>query len=240
MAWLPNEAAVTFLEQRGFEHVASNYFAEPPKSKREALENAEFVAALLHKYAEHTERDAQKFVDYVGTPKPTSILDIGCGIALLDYYIYEKLGNEPMLYLLDGSPSVEVDEQDTLHYASGSYVEIYNEFTFRVEQTRKCLMKNGVKQERINFIAPSIEAIANLKRIDLVVSRASWGNHYPLSVYWEGVKACLGPDSVIILDIRDNERQAAFLREQFNVVEHVERHEHWSHWRLGCREPKWL
>jgi SAM-dependent methyltransferase len=122
------------------------------------------------------------------------ILDIGCGIAGIDVYLFEHYGRAPTLHLMDKT------QIDPIFYGYESKAAFYNDMSL----TRRFLTLNGVPEGKFRFI----EALAgNLdkagEKYDLVLSLIAWGFHFPLEVYLDEVLGNLRPGGRIVVDVRN-------------------------------------
>lgn len=122
-------------------------------------------------------------------------MDIGCGVAGIDIFLnihYSK--NNSHFYLLDKS---RIDEE--IHYMFEKRGSFYDS----LEVAREVLVVNGVNTDRIHLIEANDQNTIQINdNIDLALSTISWGFHYPIHVYIEGVHAALGDGGVLIVDIR--------------------------------------
>ncbi|XOV82879.1 MAG: hypothetical protein ACFHXK_18730 [bacterium] len=139
----------------------------------------------------------------------TSILDIGCGIAGLDLFLYKRL-KSPKLFLLD---KTAVEEK--IWYMFKQQGAFYNS----LELARENLQTNGVSADAIKCLEAPDDGCIDLpgKSIDLVVSTISWGFHYPVSTYLASVERILKEDGVLLIDVRKGPGGEADLATSFQV-----------------------
>jgi len=141
------------------------------------------------------------------------ILDIGCGIAGLDVLLYAHYRDRgrPEMYLLDRTGSA------VPRYGFADRDEFYN----ALELSRRVLVDNGVPAEAIRLLDVGKGDEIPQGPLDLVVSIASWGFHYPVSRYLDEVHRALNPGGCLILDVRLGEGQRELLEQRFECVETI-------------------
>lgn len=159
--------------------------------------------------------DYDMISNYLPT-EASSILDIGCGLGLIDLAIYKHYEDNCKLYLLDKTNSIE--EGTSVRGFNQKYI-FYNS----LESTRVTLTDNGVASEDVNTFEVSDEAVAELsnQQYDVILSLLSCGWHYPLETYVELIQKTLKPDGVLILDIRHDTGQLEYAKEHFELVETI-------------------
>ncbi len=163
-------------------------------------------ALIDQRYFEDMGEIAARLLPHI--PKSTrSIVDIGCGIAGLDVFLYQAL-DKPDLILLDKTAI-----ESKVWYMFESKGAFYNS----LELARDTLVQNGVPADKVSALeAPENGEIALPKgSVDLVVSTISWGFHYPVSVYAKSVRDILSPQGALILDVRKDTGGEAELEEFF-------------------------
>ena len=111
-----------------------------------------------------------------------SILDIGCGIAALDIFL-DKLTSPENLFLLD-----KTWLENGVWYSFSSKGAFYNS----LELAKETLILNGVDSSKVKIITAPDDGLIPLEpdSIDVIVSSASWGFHYPIKFYIESVISC--------------------------------------------------
>ena len=140
-----------------------------------------------------------------------AILDIGCGIGVLSALLWEHFGNPTL---------VVYDRGGHKGTADGGYREQGHYFTCPIERTQSFLESTGVPKEKIVKSAEWPGGVKSLpwSDIDLVVSRRSWGWHYPVSMYADVLERVRAP---VILDIRADTGGEKSLSRYFQTVERI-------------------
>lgn len=131
------------------------------------------------------------------------VLDVGCGIGLIDMFIYREFGrHKPKLYLYD--KSIELNHLNSVDIAPTGFNEKYV-FTASLDLTKQFLSLNGVDEEDIQLCEVGKWEIREAEPIDLVISRKSWGFHYPINEYLDDIVHSLSPTGVVITDVRNGQ-----------------------------------
>ncbi|MHA0286117.1 hypothetical protein ACXYX3_06635 [Mycobacterium sp. C3-094] len=151
-----------------------------------------------------------------------SILDIGCGLASIDYHIYNRMrGDGPMIYLLDRTST---EQQVWYRYeARGAF---YNS----LELAKTNLMLKGVPENRVICIDAPEDGHLNLDSgsLDFVISTISWGFHYPIALYLESVWRVMSAGGVLLVDVRKGTNGYETLKQKFGtaaeIVDEAEKH----------------
>ncbi len=123
-----------------------------------------------------------------------SILDIGCGVAGIDVFLYRHYQNQsPKIYLLD-----KTEMPAKVYYSFRPKGCYYNSLPL----SRKLLELNNVPKGNI-FTEEARDNVIDFNvKFDLVISLISWGFHYPVSTYLDRVFEILNRGGALILDIR--------------------------------------
>ena len=137
----------------------------------------------------------------------SSILDIGCGMAGIDLLLYRHYGGSANLRLL----LLDSDDSRLPAYGFGDRQEFYSALSL----SRRMLVDNGVPAEAIHLLDVARGGTVPSDPLDLVVSLASWGFHYPVSTYLEEVHAALRPGGRLILDVALGRGQVWQLERRF-------------------------
>ncbi len=125
-----------------------------------------------------------------------SVLDIGCGVAGIDIFLFEHFGSSEEIdfYLLDKS-SIE----EKVFYKFEEKGAFYNSLAV----AKDLLEKNGIRPDKIHTMEVTPDNRININnKVDLVISLISWGFHYPVATYIERVHKILNDKGRLIMDIR--------------------------------------
>lgn len=144
------------------------------------------------------------------------ILDIGCGLGLIDLALYNHYDGLVNLSLLDKTNSIS--EGTSVRGFNKEYI-FYNS----MDATKDVLTSNGVANDALNLYEVGEESLKEIesKQYDLILSFLSCGWHYSIETYLELIKKTLKPDGLLILDIRHDTGQLEYAKEHFNLVETV-------------------
>jgi SAM-dependent methyltransferase len=125
----------------------------------------------------------------------TSVMDIGCGIAALDVFLFERYREQnPEMLLVDRS---EVSNE--IYFGFRSEAAFYNS----LDRAKRTLLANGVPEHRIRlFKAPEDGQLPDVAPLDLVISILSWGFHFPIGTYLDSVCDRLAHNGRVIVDVR--------------------------------------
>ncbi len=118
-----------------------------------------------------------------------NILDIGCGMAGIDLFLYIHFRKKVQLHLMDGTGDTEVK------FGFNSELNPYN----NMGTTLKFLSMNKVASNHIHLHRIDPDTIIPC---DLMISLLSGGFHYPVSTYSELAKRSLRSGGSLILDVR--------------------------------------
>lgn len=142
-----------------------------------------------------------------------SILDIGCGLGLIDIALYQHYDKNVNLHLLDKTNSISKDT--SIRGFNKEYV-FYNS----MDATTETLMNNGVDSNNINSYEVSDKSIDKLNncKFDLIISLLSCGWHYSIEIYLDLIKNTLTENGILILDIRHDTDQLNFIQQHFDLV----------------------
>lgn len=128
---------------------------------------------------------------------PKKIVDIGCGLAILDVFLYNFYKKDDItFYLFDRH---KIDKE--IHYAYTENPSFYN----NLEYSKEICIDNGIKEQNIQIVKASKENLSELSNIDLVISTLAWGFHFPVSIYVKEVYDMISPNGICILDVRKDE-----------------------------------
>jgi hypothetical protein len=138
-----------------------------------------------------------------------NIMDVGCGLGIINIFLNEVYRKKPNFYLLDKN---RIDSK--IKYGFSSNYESYND----LNETRKILLDNGLENSKINIFDVD-EKINIEKKIDLVLSLKSMGYHYPFKNYISLFAKCCTEDTIFIFDIFSNQYEVSFFKKYFDYVE---------------------
>ena len=118
-------------------------------------------------------REIDTFKDYL--PKTAqNIMDIGCGLGIINILLNKFYNDKPSFYLLDKN---RVDKK--IKYGFSSNYESYND----LRETKRILTENNITDSRLFLYNVEKDYLINDK-IDLVISLKSMGYHYPFETYY--------------------------------------------------------
>jgi hypothetical protein len=158
-----------------------------------------------------------------------NIMDIGCGLGIINIFLNEIYKNKVSFFLLDKN---HVDNK--IKYGFSSNYESYND----LNETRKILLNNGVDSNKINIF--DVDKDINIeKKMDLVISLKSMGYHYPFENYIPLFRNCCSKDTNFIFDIASDQYEVNFFKKYFDNIKiiHSEESIHPLK-RLCCKELK--
>lgn len=157
-----------------------------------------------------------------------SVMDIGCGLGLINLFINNFYKNCKKFYLLDKN---RIDNK--IIYGHSSQYESYN----YLDVTKNILINNGLEEQKINLINVDREIKIQNNSIDLCISLVSMGYHYPISNYLNLLKEKCKSDCVIIFDIALEYQSLEYIKTLFKDVKIVNESKDITHprLRLACR-----
>lgn len=134
-----------------------------------------------------------------------SVLDIGCGIGGIDYFLSRNHGS-PVLHMLDYNK-----EDENIHFGLRPTASKYNS----LESTREFLNNNGIT----NFVLhDASKGFPTDNEYDLIISLLSCGYHYPVNTYLNGIIKTLSKNGALIIDIRIGSLDFQMLKTIFKTV----------------------
>jgi SAM-dependent methyltransferase len=142
-----------------------------------------------------------------------NVLDIGCGLGLINLALYNHYNGNININLLDKTNTIS--EDTSVRGFNKEYV-FYNSMDATVET----LTSNGVAATALHAYEVSDESLQAIegKQFDLIMSFLSCGWHYSIETYVELIKKTLKADGVLILDIRHNTGQLDYAMEHFDLI----------------------
>ena len=151
-------------------------------------------------------REIESIKDYL--PKNAeNIMDIGCGLGIINIYLNQIYNNQPNFFLLDKN---RIDKE--IKYGFSSEYESYND----LNQTKNLLLNNNINSLHTIDVEKDIK-IEN--KIDLVISLKSMGYHYPIDQYLKLFRTCCDDNTCFIFDVSEGYYNASLLKKYFDVVD---------------------
>lgn len=174
---------------------------------RESKQRKEKIKFL---YMNDMKLEFESMVDFL-PPQCANILDIGCGLAGIDIYLYHNYGRGTKITLLDRSAT-----DSKIRYNFRDKGAFYNS----LHVAKKNLCSFGAKETDITCCeANSENSIEADGPFDLIISLLSWGFHYPVDVYLPAVQEKMANNAKIILDVRKKTNGMNMLQSAFSKVE---------------------
>ena len=152
-------------------------------------------------------KEFETFKNYIPN-SAENIMDIGCGLGIINIYLNEFFEKKPVFFLLDKN---RVDRK--IKYGFSSNYESYND----LNETKNILLNNNIDTNCINLFDVEKQFLIT-KKMDLVISLKSMGYHYPINIYIELLRNCCTKDTVFIFDIGDNQYDENYLKKIFDDV----------------------
>lgn len=143
------------------------------------------------------------------------IADIGCGYAFADLILYERYGSDLIL--------IDIEDSKERHFGFENSGSGYS----NLSKARIFLEKNGVPKKKIRALNPYSDNISEVGKVDIAISLASCGFHYPVNVYEEFFSQQIAPGGGIILDIRKGSGGIGFMK-KFGDVSVLAKHKKYS------------
>jgi SAM-dependent methyltransferase len=173
------------------------------------LEAALFGKAIARAYAQDMYREYVQLQPAL-PPQVSRILDIGCGVAGIDVWLYRHYGcrDDLQLYLLD-----KTEIETKIFYGLKERGAFYNSLAI----AKQLLRENDIDERAIHLLSATPDNQVQTNQVDLVLSLISWGFHYPVSTYIRQVYDALKPGGTLILDVRKETGGEAELAQWFDV-----------------------
>ena len=175
-----------------------------------------FTNFLIHlyqnKYLEKNannlfERELNTFKKFLPV-KVKNIMDIGCGLGIINIHLNQILKSKPIFFLLDKN---RIDKK--IKYGFSDNYESYND----LNETKKILLNNDIENERIHLFDVQKPIKIN-HQIDFVISLKSMGYHYPFELYLDLFKQCCSINTVFIFDVIDRDNNDDKLTKYFEDI----------------------
>jgi len=144
-----------------------------------------------------------KSLEWVGLVKPfishpvPSIIDIGCGIGIVDLIFARSLDYWPEVYLFD--KSIPMDMSNPTPLTIGGYHKTNYEFSANLSLAKEFLIRNDYPAKKIHLCEVGSFDLRAIK-VSTALSVRSWGFHYPVEMYLDDIVAIT--DNLVILDVR--------------------------------------
>jgi len=170
-----------------------------------------FKSRIKRLFSEDMEREYESIKNSL-QENPSSVLDIGCGVAGIDVMLtrhYDKAGKKIDLYLLD---KTELNKK--VFYGLEKTAAYYNS----LDVARDFLIANGASKENIHTQEVAGNPIFQGKQFDLVISLISWGFHYPVETYLDEVYDLLKPGGKLIIDVRKGSGGEDLIEKKFGTA----------------------
>ena len=161
--------------------------------------------------------------------KAENIMDIGCGLGIIDIFLNKIYNNQSNFFLLDKN---RIDK--VIKYGFSSDYESYN----NLDETINLLINNDMRPISINAIDVEKEFIIEAK-IDLVISLKSMCYHYPIDQYLKLFKTCCDENTSFIFDVSEGYYDESLFKRYFENIDVIyeEKSIH-SLKRLFCKKFK--
>ena len=169
-------------------------------------------------------REIDTFKDYL--PKTVqNIMDIGCGLGIINILLNKFYNDNPSFYLLDKN---RIDKK--IKYGFSSNYESYSD----LRETERILTENNIRKSRLFLYNVEKDFLIDVK-IDLVISLKSMGYHYPFETYLSLFKKNCNKNTTFIFDVSEDYLNESLLKKYFENIKiiHEEKSIH-SLKRLFC------
>ena len=138
-----------------------------------------------------------------------NIMDIGCGLGIINILLNNFYTNKANFYLLDKN---KIDSK--IKYGFSSNYESYND----LKETRNLLINNDIRPSSINTLDVEKDFKIDVK-IDLVISLKSMGYHYPIDQYLRLFQTCCDENTSFIFDVSDGYYNESLFKKHFKSVD---------------------
>lgn len=169
-----------------------------------------FSSKVKRLYHDDLRNDYCMIKEYLPT-ECSKVLDIGCGIAGIDFFLFGHYGESHMdFFLLDKD-----DVNKRIYYGFRATGAFYNSLAV----SKTMLNKNGIPLDNIHLISATTDNNINVKnaKVELIVSLLSWGYHYPVTTYLDQAFMVLKPGGAMILDVRKETAGLDELKKKLNT-----------------------
>ena len=142
-----------------------------------------------------------------------NIMDIGCGIGLINIFLNDYFIDCQKFYLLDKN---KIDSK--IVYGFSDHYESYSITNI----TKNFLINNNIQEHKLNLIDVNKKFSIKSNSIDLCISLVSMGYHYPFSQYLDIIKEVSNNNTVFIFDIASEFQDITSLRDHFGDIKIIE------------------
>lgn len=193
----------------------------PPSYRawRNGVKQLLYVESILRKQSilsaavEDARREGEAIFSYLGDREIRRAVDIGCGHALIDLFLYTKYRCDIHL--------VDIETSEAHHHEWQSSGAGYASLT----SAKRFLVANGVPAAAVQTTNPTVTTLED-EDCQLILSLLSAGFHYPVADYAVFAYRSLTPGGVFIFDARKGEAQEEALRDfsRIDVLEEKPKH----------------
>ena len=161
---------------------------------------------------------------------PKNILDIGCGLAVIDIFLNDYYLKKSNFTLIDKN---YVDKKVSYGFDNNS--ESYN----KLEITKEFLIFNSLKVEQLQLINADENFVLN-KKYELIISLFSMGYHYSIENYIDIIKKNSTNTTKVIFDLAMEYNELNKVKSYFNKVVIIKNDDEvkQNYLRLLCSEIK--
>ncbi|MDB3930117.1 hypothetical protein N9413_13175 [Paracoccaceae bacterium] len=217
---LPNDPKIYFPDESAlilFYQSAGAQFLRPYEMRGENIhDKLQNDMKFRNSYLEVYSRGMFDYCETISSYMPeecANMMDIGCGLGMVPLILSNKYHNTPNFWMLDKS----VDIKD-IKRAHGSFHNDGYIFTASLQTTSDFLFLNGIDPALIHLLEVNPSVFNKVPDLDLVLSRNSWGFHYPLSTYIDEVCLKLKETGRAIIDVRKGTGGMEILNDRFSHI----------------------
>ena len=139
----------------------------------------------------------------------SNILDIGCGLGIINIFLNKKYNQNTKFFLLDKN---KIDLK--IKYGFSENYESYN----NLNETKDILIANGIFDKQI--ILRNVDENINIdQKIDLILSLKSMAYHYPIENYLELFSKICTKSTEFIFDISTERYKISDLQKYFEKIQ---------------------
>ena len=159
---------------------------------------------------------------------PKNILDIGCGLGVINIFLNHYYLKKPTFTLIDKN---YVDKK--VSYGFDNISESYN----KLETTKNFLILNNLKTNQLNLINVDENFVLN-KTYELIISLFSMGYHYSIENYIDLIRKSSTKNTKVIFDLSLEYNELSKVKRYFKKVKIIKRDDKvkQNYLRLLCYE----